>query len=215
MATGYAAYTTGVVARYASASNFLALMVGAPAHTSDLTRAVVVKVVSGTATLLADVTIAVAPTYDASLTARSSGDYLASVNGHVIASGNDAALATGGALATGSIGVIDWYPGSGEVRYIDRFRSSALHSAGAAINLSRALAWQPDGSLETEASGGTYFGYAAGQQRAGVPLLDPSGTNRLLIASADFNPDVAGSTAQTVPLGYTVEHRPAFAIGRH
>ncbi len=153
---------------------------------------------------------------------RSSGDWTASVDApyNATLSGGLSSLATGGALASGDARAYDEWPSAvAATRGYDNFRVYSLPAKDNAIHPSRKLVWHPDGQIEREASGGTYYALAAGQQRAGVPLLDPatsdSYVNRLLIASTDLNPDYGASGGIPPALTYKVEHRPAFAMRRH
>jgi hypothetical protein len=202
----------GIAVRSVDIDNFLAAC--RYRSTVDVLR--VFKRVGGTDTVLADVfygSYEEGRVLEIALSVTGAA-WAASVAGVLVTSGVDASLT--GTLSSGDAGIYDCYTGaSAATRHYGGFRAHGIAATDAAVHPSRNLKWQPDGAVEREAATGTYYGYAAGQQRAGIPLLDPSGTNRLAIASADFNPDMAGSSAQNVPLDYTVEHRPAFAIGRH
>jgi len=149
-----------------------------------------------------------------------SGNWLVDFNGRRALSGNQSVFATGGTLASGKSGIIDWYflPNANTRTYKD-FGAAVPEPEEAAIFPGRSLVWGYDGSLTREASGGTNYAYAAGQQGVGVPMLGPAGTeglsNRLTIASDDTSPDL-GATGNPCPrLDYVVTHRPAYLLGRH
>lgn len=208
----------GIVARYVDMDNFLAAYMSYSATVATYAIAIA-KVVGGTATVIASAATS-APYGQINLTVQSNGNFSLTSGFTPTLSGNDNNLAAGGALESGKCGIYDANTSATvDSRNYDFFSAYAISSPDAAIHPSQDLVWQPDGNVEREASGGTYFAPAAGVQQAGIPLLQPATsagyTNRLLIASADFNPDVAASGNPSPPLDYTVEHRPAYAIGRH
>ncbi|MBI4898741.1 MAG: hypothetical protein HY827_10305 [Actinobacteria bacterium] len=153
-------------------------------------------------------------------TVRASGLCVVSIDGTPALSVSVPAFAAGGALASGRSGLIDWHTGAGAcTRTYSNFTVTIPTPEEAAIYPSRKLHWSDDGGLHREASGGTDYSYAQGQQGTGVPMLGPEGAeglnNRLLIASADQNPDYAATGNQLPRLDYTVYHRPAYALGRY
>jgi hypothetical protein len=205
----------GALVRYVDSSNYAFAVVEGPVASFSLA---IYKKVAGVVTLIYSLGVS---SVGGELVAevRSDGTWSVTNAGFIIL-GTDSVFATGGALASGKAGIYDEHQSaSAWTRTYDNFRAYALPLPNVAISPSRSLVWGYDGNVTREASGGTYYAYAAGQQGVGVPMLGPEGTeglsNRLTIASDDLNPDYAASGAQVPRLDYTVTHRPAYAIGRH
>lgn len=197
MATGYAAYTTGVIARFTDNDNFVALMVGSPARPpTTSTQIRLMKVKAGSVTTLgSNSSFPTASSYEADLTIRASGGYRALVNGVEVFTGTDSDLATGGTLASGKVGIIDWYTSaSAATRTIADFTVFVPAPEEAAIHSSQDLEFREDTAIR-ESSAGDYYSTPSGATVTNPPVAVPSGsegiTNRALIMASRFNPDLA------------------------
>lgn len=226
--SGSSANSYGVLARFVDSNNyaFAAFTIG----NANTFAVAVYERIAGTTTQIAKIdqyafggsmlaVDAMAAGGAIVLDARSDGRYTATLTiagvTPITIRGHSSNLQTGGVLASGYAGLYDEHPnGDASTRYYDDFRAFRLPPADSAVFASRAAHWQYNGSMEREASGGTNFAYASGQQGAGSPLLGP-GTNRLALATADQNPDLAATTNQAAELSWSLYHRPAYEIGRH
>lgn len=220
LATHTGTIRQGVIARLADNDNFAALTwktAGAGALGSLALRTAVAGVVS----LNAAVYVGIGDTslHRIELAIDEFGGWRALYDGSVVMSGYLAAFATGGDLESGKPGLLDWSSTNSSERNYRNFTVVIPSPIEAAAYAGRSLQWSNDGNLHREASGGTDYSYAQGQQGAGVPLLGPEGAealvNRLVIASDDQNPDYAATGNQIPQLDYVVYHRPAYALGRH
>lgn len=214
----------GVIARFTNANNFvfggLSWVLASP---NVRLGYYLVKVVGGAVATVAytEQTLPdTSGTRRVELSVYASGLISLAVDGVVRVSAHDPVFATGGTLAAGKSGILDWATagGTGTRTYRD-FRVAIPESAPVAIHPSRALHWQQNGDVEREASSGTYFAPAAGANRSGRPMIGPGGTedlvNRLVIASADQNPQHAATTNQNPRLDWTLYHTPAYMLGNH
>lgn len=129
------------------------------------------------------------------------------------------ALATGGTLDDGAIGVYDERSaGTAGTRTFGAARGYVLDSPNSAMFAGRELHWLPDGSVIRESSAGSHFSYAPGQNRSGRPLIGPAGSeglvNRLALITARMNPK-QGSLGEPQRHDWSLYHRPAYLLGAH
>jgi hypothetical protein len=205
----------GVIARATDNSNFVAAYWGA---TGD--QLVVEKVVAGTVTTLgwADLSApSVSVNHSITLTVRASGAWSATFNDTATASGTDSALATGGTLASGKSGIIDHcWSGVADTRTYSNFTVSTPGADATAVYQSQDLRFRQNEILR-EASGGDVYGTPFQNSQPFQPELTPEGseglTNRLLLGSSRFNPDLA-SAPHPDAFTATVLHTPVYVLGR-
>jgi hypothetical protein len=173
---------TGLLARYVDASNHLRVYLQSSAITGRQ-YLVFAKVVGGTLTVL--VRRKVTPPsgwIDLRLLVFTSGSFIAEMlaNGASItqAIGNDSALATGGALATGNVGVID-HNGTPTawVRQLDNFYASSVANEPVVIFPNQMLEVRHDGNQRRNSDGQTWGVPPA--SRGSRLLLPPAGDGRL------------------------------------
>lgn len=213
----------GVIVRLVDNNNFAgAIYTGRETLYPNLPGVALFLVVAGVPSIsaFAEVSETYGTLKSLSLLARVSGAWEVAVNGVVKKSGVSSYFGSGSPIASGKSGIIDWHASAGAcTRTYSNFTVTIPSPEEAALYPARKLQWSDNGGLHREASGGTYFSYAQGQQGAGVPLLGPEGaetlTNRLVIASADQNPDYAATGNQCPRLDWIAYARPAYAIGRH
>lgn len=215
--SGAGAAAQGLIAHLTDNDNFIVAYV--QNSTGVIGVAYVWKVKSGTVSFIRAASFPAGTTVNMALTVRATGEWSFAVDGTSRCAGTDADFASG-TLSSGKSGIFDWQTSAAaNTRTYTDFSVSIPAPREAAIHPSQELIWGYDGNLTREASAGTYYAYAAGQQGVGVPMLGPAGTeglsNRLTIASADLNPDYASAGEQYPRLTYAVTHRPAYAIGRH
>lgn len=174
----------GLLARYTNASNHLrALLYDTGSSSSQ--QLLVQKGVAGVFTNLASVAIpfgyAAGTTHRMILVALTTGQWFVyltakgSTSDVLLASGQDAALATGGALATGRVGLADTagsYPSTPPTRYYDNFAAWAP-TADAALFASQSLEVRHDRVIR-EDSTGTYWSPVSSYE-GDYLLLPPAG----------------------------------------
>lgn len=157
-----AAMKVGVVARYADTSNHVRAVLRRAASGATRAQLRVEKRVAGTITALIDWTevLSSAQFISAvrlSLRVFSSGEWSVAIDGTTVVSGSDSALATGGALASGDVGLYDEYTSaSGLTRTYDNFASWAP-SVDAVVYANQS-AELSTGGMYREDSGGTAYG---------------------------------------------------------
>lgn len=174
---GVSGFATGVIARAVDKDNFLAAVIATPA--SLLTSVDIYKVVAGTATLLGSARPSGATTVDSVyplyLTVTAGGGWQADVGGNrvFIASGYDSDLATGGALASGYAGIIDWNTSAtATARKISWFYASAP-SPDAAVFASQSAQVKYDGVTREDTTG--TFWAPASDYTGDYMLVPPAG----------------------------------------
>lgn len=219
----------GLIFRYVDSSNFGVAVIENTGSEgwSDLA---IYKVVSGTWTRLALSQAAIASPSNVSaslhLTAATNGlitltctGNLAFLQGATITA-SDPVFASGGALQQGYNGIYDEHTNANALtRYYDSFNTSSVPASDAVCFAIEFLEWRNNGQFQRSRAYTSFWAPAQGQQGAGLPLIGPDGSdgqiNKLAIALADFNPDVAASTDSAASFSYDVYHRPAYLLGRH
>jgi len=194
---------TGVFARYADVSNYVyaAVLWSWRNITNDLFSITyfgtlyVGKVIAGVDTQvgsasLGQTAINAGVTVTMAFTANTDGSWTlaASLDGSVgspMASGYDAALATGGALASGKYGLYDYNPGStAQTRKFDNFQAW-VPVADAAIYANRSLEVRNDGVIRQDSSGLVWTRPSSYEgDYLVVPVAGPEGRNVRAIAKA-------------------------------
>jgi hypothetical protein len=142
----------GVIARYVDASNFVcATFRGA---SGPLTEFVLFKFVGGVATTLrSSVVFTSVDSGSVYLVVGAAGNYWAAIAGVIALSGSDADLATGGALASGKVGIVDWQPNAtAATRSYDNFLAYSP-PADAAMYASKKLSVYHDHVGRQDSSG--------------------------------------------------------------
>jgi hypothetical protein len=207
----------GVIARYVDASNFVAAIF-APA--SGSARWLYVhKVVAGVRTTLSFAATAAvsgrAGTVRLSVTPA--GDYTAEflLSGVVAlrCSGSDTALATGGTLASGAVGIVDWHRvATAGTRYYDNFLAYSP-PVDAALFASQSIEWRDDGVLRETAAGLIYQTPAAYEgDYLTIPPAGQEGKPCRFIVKASRA--IAGSTADVAidDISATLTYVPRFLV---
>lgn len=220
-ATATVVSAQGVIARFTDANNFvfggLSWVLSPP---SVRIGYYLVKVVAGTVSTVA-YTAQTLPdtsgTRRVELTVRDSGLVSLAVDGISRVNAHDAVFATGGALASGKSGILDWAisGGTGTRTYSD-FRVSIPTAESIALYRSQDLQFRQNEILR-EASGGGVYGTPFQNSQPFQPELTPEGsegiTNRLLLGTSRFNPDLA-SHPHPDAFTATIHHTPVYVLGR-
>ena len=211
-----AARPMGPVMRGTDVNNFLQLRGGSTfpytsASWSIVKRVGGVETVLGT-TAVISLNVVTGLRFDA----RSDGSWSLTVAGtSATIRGTDSALATGGSLASGKMGVYDEYTsGSAWTRVYDGIRGYALPAPNVVIPASgKKLILHADASAQREAATGVY-----GELNSVIPnppRLGPKGnasqTNRVATLISANNWEV-GSDPTSNALKVDVYHRPAFEV---
>jgi hypothetical protein len=192
----------GVLARFTDNSNYVTALI-APNYTNAGKVSVgVAKVVAGTTTTLfsAYVDASATANHTISFTAYASGLWRVHLDGESVVSGVDSVFATGGTLASGKSGLLDWCPGAGAVtRTYSNFSVSTPVAESIALNTTRKAEFRDDGTAWRQDSTGTYYGYPQQQTIPVAPQLGPSShgqpANRILALTSRNNPDLASDPA--------------------
>lgn len=213
----------GVIARFTDANNFvfggLSWVLSPP---NVRIGYYLVKVVAGTVSTVGYTSQTLADTSGTrrvELTVRDSGLITLAVDGIVHVSTQDAVFATGGALASGKSGILDWAisGGTGTRTYSD-FRVSIPTAGQIAIHDGQSLDFRPDGSVWREVAAGSIYTQPQTQTVAVPPKLGPYGddgiSNRLMVAAGRFNPDLA-SHPYADPFTVKVYEEPVYEVGAH
>jgi hypothetical protein len=119
---------TGIVARYVDINNFFALVFQNGGTIGSFSHVFVIKVVGGTQTTIGQIACSfpTTGTNPLRLTIDAAGRWFAYAGTQapisLVASGQDPVLATGGALASGKGGIVDWNPSAQALtRSVDNF----------------------------------------------------------------------------------------------
>lgn len=202
----------GVIARLTDNDNFIA------ATKYSHGGVFVYKVKAGSVSVISSTSIPdVFSSQGVSFTVRASGTWMLAVDGIVVASGVDSDFATGGALASGKSGIIDWSPNStAATRTYSNFRVSIPAAEPVAIHDGQSLDFRPDGSVWREVAAGSIYTQPQTQTVAVPPKLGPYGddgiANRLMVAAGRFNPDQA-SQPYFDPFTVKVYTTPVYEVG--
>lgn len=220
-ATATVVSAQGVIARFTDANNFvfggLSWVLSPP---NVRIGYYLVKVVAGTVSTVGYTSQTLADTSGTrrvELTVRDSGLITLAVDGIVRVSAQDAVFATGGALASGKSGILDWAisGGTGTRTYSD-FRVSIPTSGQIAIHDGQSLDFRADGSVWREVAAGSIYTQPQTQTVAVPPKLGPYGddgiANRLMVMAGRFNPDQA-SQPYFDPFTVKVYITPVYEVG--
>lgn len=191
----------GILARYTDANNWLLYHIDE--STGYSTRVFVRKRVAGTVT---DLLSASAPLASGTLIliVNAAGTAQVYFSGALIGTVSDSDLATGGALATGKVGIYDADTvGVANARYYQQF-AAWVPNADQAVFANRSLELQHDRVLRESSAGTTWSRPPV--VRGGYALLPPGGTTRI-VAKARRNdvaelPDSAISDSGTLSVDY-------------
>lgn len=203
---------SGVIAHFTDNDNFVA------AVRSALGVVRLYKVATATPTLVASVNLSEGTTTTQTLTLqiRSSGAWTVTLAGQVVASGTDAAFASG-TLSAGKSGLIDWNPyAEAKTRTYSNFTVTIPSPEDAAAHPSQDLEFRDDTAIR-ESAAGDYYSIPGGATITNPPMAVPSGSevlaNRALILASRFNPDLA---ADVYADPFTVEalHTPVYLLAR-
>jgi hypothetical protein len=199
-AGGNAWITQGVLARYVDSSNYLSAVVFRSSGYATTPPSVSLLVQTATV-MIASVSLpaSLPLTTRVRLLVFASGVAVAQVletSGAVIATcmGSSSLLATGGALATGTPGIIDtnYQFTTPPTRTYDNFVAATPDTFNPVINSGRTLQVRHDGALSAN-SAGTLFGEPSYR---GARFLVPPGTSRVAVASRRY--DLAANGADNV-----------------
>lgn len=213
----------GVIARYTDANNFLfggLSWVLSPPNVRI--GYYLVKVVSGTVSTVAYTSQTLSNTTGTrrlELTVRDSGLVSLAVDRVTRVRAHDSVFATGGALASGKSGLLDWATSGGTgTRTYSNFRVVIPVAAHVAIYKSQDLQFRPTGDVLREDSTGAGVYTALGNATVShLPELTPYGsqgiTNRAFILTSRFNPS-EGPDPLPDAFDVTIYGRPVFALAR-
>lgn len=206
--TAFAAFQ-GVIARFVDNDNFVAAVLGS-------TSGHVYKVKAG---VVSDTLINAGSELSNTLafTVLASGQWTYTLDGVVVQTGADPDLATGGTLASGKAGIIDWQTSAtANTRTYTNFSASALTGATVACYASKSIQFRPDGIIR-ETSGGGVYGVPSINSQPFQPKLIPAGaeglTNRGLVFASPSNPDEGPDTFPDALSG-TVYSTPVYTFAR-
>lgn len=203
--TGGGTLQMGVIARYVDSSNY------AHAYINWATSALVLRVVvAGVATQLgSDVQYLLGNAfYEVYLTIGANGRVIATLtdgatNPLQTISSFHSSLATGGALATGKVGLLDFGSTAAGTRYYEWIFASTPPTEQVAIYSGRNLQVRHDDTIRQD-SAGTYYGRPPSYR--GTRLVIPPGTSRI-VAKAHRN-DL--EFAEHTPLGDALQIQAAY-----
>lgn len=211
----------GIIARYVDANNHFRAFINDLGTTATQTFRVQ-KVVGGTSTTLATVTYpfgyASATTHRLLLMALPSGQWYAFVTPKntatdvLVASGQDADLATGGTLATGRVGLVDFagsYPTTPPTRYYDNLAAwQPVADAACFAQQSMEVRW--DGVIREDSAGAIWTPVSSYEgDLARIPVTGPENRTVETIVKFSRNPPGLGADSGTDDLSarYTVTAR--------
>ncbi len=203
-------FTSGVIARWVDASNFLmGVVVKGSAGTDDGTLKIIQRVAGVDTTLASapttnfgmenDFTLSVLATGDVTLTLVGPGESIAA---------KSTVLATGGVLASGKCGLVDRDTASSETRLYSSVFVTSTFSLEPAFYSGRTIEFGSSGDALRQNAAGTVYGQAA-SYRGSRFLLPPAGdkarTSRIAVRahrndldSGEFAPLGDNLTAQVV-----------------
>mgnify|MGYP000297058842 CR=1 FL=1 len=177
------AWRSGLIARWTDSNNYLAAVIRNP----NVGLLQIVQVIAGVETVLAAVTQSVG-TSTVQLTVTTSGAVTATF-GTVMLGATSAALATGGTLATGKVGITDRAvtAATNEARMFDNFAAVETPPSIPAIYPGRTIEFRSDGSALRQNAAGTTYGQAPSYRgsRFMVPAAgDKNRTSRVVVSAA-------------------------------
>jgi hypothetical protein len=204
------ALSQGLVARYVDSTHFVAAVIVSASPTPAIY--VIRQNGAGSPTTLY---FGAAPLYPADLAFAidANGNYVVYSNGAAIASGYHSSLATGGALASGKVGIVDAYTSAtAYTRSYDNFYAAGATS-DAAVFASKKLQVRDNTTIRQDSAGTAYArpGDVRGDYLR-IPASNVGGTVRMIVKAsrgipetgADTSVDDIAATLSVTPLYLTV-----------
>jgi hypothetical protein len=156
-------------------------------------------------------------TYRLALTIYASGAWFISVDGQRVIGGSNANLATGGVLASGKSGIVDYRQSAvAATRTYSNFSVSIPTAENIACYAGRSIEFRTNEVLRETSTGGVY-GVPSIASQPFQPELTPAGaeglTNRILIQTSRNNPDIGPDTLSDA-FTVTVYYEPTWSFAR-